>query len=168
MRKLLIICAAVLQVLLLASIGGRREYVLRTGRTIYLRTMPVGPGDLSGKDYVKLRYEISNIEKKYLRDGLAEEAKDTSHHIPRGKPVYTVLRLDNGNIADVVYVTDKKPAKGQLYIRGITDYSSDSIINVLYGIETYFVEQGKNEQLQQGGISERARTTLGMEVHTGK
>jgi len=167
MRKLLIICAAVLQVLLLAFIGGQREYVLRTGRTIYLRTVPVDPRDMFRGDYVRLRYEISSIEKKYFRDGLAEEAKDTTSHRYRGRPVYVVLKVDDSNLANVVYVTDKKPARGKLYIRGRRDYSYDgSYINVLYGIEAYFVEQGKGEQLQKMA-SNRAHAAFDMEVALG-
>jgi uncharacterized membrane-anchored protein len=167
MRKLLMICAAVLQVLLLAFIGGQREYVLRTGRTIYLRTVPFDPRDMFRGDYVRLRYEISSIEKKYFRDGLAEEAKDTTSHRYRGRPVYVVLKVDDSNLANVVYVTDKKPARGKLYIRGRANYDYDSsYINVLYGIEAYFVEQGKGGQLQNM-VSRSERTAFDMEVALG-
>ena len=85
----------------------------------------------------------------------------------RGKPVYVVLKVDDSNLASVVYVTDKKPCKGELYIRGRTDYSYDSsYINVLYGIEAYFVEQGKGNQLQNM-VSRSTRTAFDMEVALG-
>ncbi|MFA6177031.1 MAG: GDYXXLXY domain-containing protein, partial [Phycisphaerae bacterium] len=62
MRKLLIIFVVILQVILLAYMAGQRENVLRTGKTIYLRTVPIDPRDLFRGDYVRLQYEISNIE----------------------------------------------------------------------------------------------------------
>jgi uncharacterized membrane-anchored protein len=167
MRKLLIICAAVLQILLLAFMGSQREYVLRTGRTIYLRTVPFDPRDLFRGDYVRLRYEISSIDKKYFRDGLATETKDTASHRYRGRPVYVVLKVDDSNLASVVCVTDKKPCKGELYIRGRCDYSYDSSwINILYGIEAYFVEQGKGKQLENM-VSSSNYTTFDMKVALG-
>jgi uncharacterized membrane-anchored protein len=168
MRKLLIICAACLQVLALASIRGQREYVLRTGKTIYLRTVPVDPRDIFRGDYVRLRYEISSIDKKYFRDGLAAEANDTTSRRYKGKPVYVVLAVDNSNLANIIYVTDKKPAKGELYIRGRAnqDYYDSSYINVLYGIEAYFVEQGEGKQLEKL-VSRSSRTAFDMEIALG-
>ncbi len=168
MRKLLIICAAVLQILVLAFIGGQRERVLRTGRTIYLRTVPVDPRDIFRGDYVRLRYEISSIDKKYFRDGLAKEANDTTLlRYNEGKPVYVVLKVDDSNLASVDYITDKKPCKGELYIRGRRDFCYDRLyINVLYGIEAYFVEQGQGKQMENL-VSRSERTSFEMEVALG-
>jgi len=164
MRKFLIICAAVLRILLLAFIGGQREYILRTGRTIYLRTVPVDPRDFFRGDYVRLRYEISDIDSKYYRDGLLTETKNEI----RGKQVYVVLKVDGNDLANIVYVTDKKPAKGQLYIRGRCSddyYSWHVYINVLYGIEAYFVEQGKGKELENRAFG--SNTAFDMKVALG-
>lgn len=167
MRKLLIICAACLQIILLAFIGGQREYVLRTGRTIYLRTVPFDPRDSFRGDYARLSYEISSIDKKYFKGNLEQKLKNKSGRSIRGISVYTVLKIDSGNLASIDYVTDKKPAKGVLFIRGRTDYSySDSFINVSYGIEAYFVEQGKGRQLETR-MFDKERTSLEMEVALG-
>jgi uncharacterized membrane-anchored protein len=165
MRKLLIICAALLQVFLLAFMGGQREYVLHTGRTIYLRTVPVDPRDFFRGDYVRLRYEISDIDKEYFRDiSLPETKKEI-----KGKQVYVVLKVDTNDLASIVYVTDKKPAKGQLYIRGRCSddyYSYHVYIKVLYGIEAYFVEQGKGKELEKMA-SRNNLTAFDMKVALG-
>jgi uncharacterized membrane-anchored protein len=169
MRKLLIICVAVLQVLLLAFMAGQREYVLRTGRTVYLRTVPVDPRDFFRGDYVRLRYEISNVAKEYFRDGLAAEAKDTDSRRYRDRPVYVVLKVDDSNLADIDYVTDKKPRDGKLYIRGRRDYICNGSLDIRYGIEAYFVEQGKGEQLERRRFSapDEAAVSLEMKVALG-
>lgn len=167
MRRLLIIFAALLQIILLAFIGGQREYVLRTGRIVYLRTVPFDPRDMFRGDYARLSYEISSIDKKYFRDNLAEKVKNKPHRSSRGVSVYTVLQADDSNLASIVYATDKKPCKGELYIRGRTDYCYDeSYINVLYGIEAYFVEQGKGKQLESR-MFDKERVTFEMEAALG-
>jgi uncharacterized membrane-anchored protein len=171
MRKLLIICAAVLQMLMLAFMGGQREYILRTGRIIYLRTVPFDPRDAFRGDYARLSYEISSIDKKYFKDGLVTQAqsgeKYSYRNKYRGKPVYTVLKIDDNGLANIDYATDKKPPKGQLYIRGRQDYSyENSFINVLYGIEAFFVEQGKGRQLENRML-DKERSSFEIEVALG-
>ncbi|MCE5341388.1 MAG: GDYXXLXY domain-containing protein [Planctomycetaceae bacterium] len=167
MRKLLIICSAVLQVLLLAYIGGQREYVLHTGRTIYLRTVPFDPRDFFRGDYARLNYEISTIDKKYFKDGITIPP-DTreSYRKFRGRKIYTVLQVDDSNVASIVYVTDKEPQKDALFIRGRQTYSYENSINVLYGIEAFYVQQGKGREIETR-MSDGERTTIEMEVALG-
>jgi uncharacterized membrane-anchored protein len=167
MRKLLIICSAVLQVLLLAWIGGQREYVLHTGRTIYLRTVPYDPRDIFRGDYARLNYEISTIDKKYLRDGLVLPSDTRSAFRGfKGRKIYTVLQVEDNNVASIVYTTDQKPSKGGLFIRGRQQYSFENSMNALYGIEAFYVQQGKGRKLETRMFDEQ-RTSIEMEVAIG-
>ena len=59
MRKAFILAAIILQVMVLAYMAGEREYILKNGKLIHLRTAPVDPRDLFRGDYVRLNYEIS-------------------------------------------------------------------------------------------------------------
>lgn len=167
MRKLLIICSACLQVLLLAGMGGQREYIVHTGKTVYLRTVPFDPRDMFRGDYARLSYEISNIDKKYFKDGIVVPS-DTreSYRKFKGRKVYTVLQVDDSNVASVLYVTDKKPAKGTLFISGRQEYSFENSISVLYGIEAFFVQQGKGRELETR-MFDSERTSMEMEVAFG-
>ena len=163
MRKLLIIGAIVFQVLLLAFMAGERECVLRQGETIYLRTVPVDPRDYFRGDYVKLNYEISNIKSDKLRDGLKllkEGRKD------RDKKVYVALQIVDENVANVLYASDKKPKKGQLFIRGRLNHKYKNWINVRYGIEAYFMQQGEGKELEKRKIKDH-RASLEMQVALG-
>ena len=45
MRKLLIVAAVAAQLLVLGWMAFEREWVVRTGRVVYLRTAPVDPQD---------------------------------------------------------------------------------------------------------------------------
>jgi uncharacterized membrane-anchored protein len=116
--------------------------------------VPVDPRDLFRGDYVTLRYEITAITSQYWRDGLSKITYDITYnnHI-EGKKIYVVLKVDANDVADVLYASDKKPQKGELYIRGRINYleSGGSLLYVKYGIEAYFVEQGKGQQLEQRG-----------------
>ena len=143
MRIMIIIAAVVFQVGVLAYMGGEREYVLRTGKTVYLRTAPVDPQDAFRGDYVRLDYEISNIPAEYMRDGLKGAAK-------QGDRIYAVLDVDENQVGYVRCVTDKRPDK-ELFIRGRVDsrWGWTGMAQIRYGIEAYFVEQGKGRQIEQ-------------------
>jgi uncharacterized membrane-anchored protein len=165
MRKLLIIIAVVLQVLLLVFMAGQRECVLRTGKTVYLRTIPVDPRDLFRGDYVRLRYEISNIECEKMQDGLkslivSNEYRDKN----KDKKVYAILEIDEDNIANVVSVTDKKPEKGKLFIRGRVERLGNFLF-VRYGIEAYFMQQGTGKDLERRNVG--GNRLLEMEIALG-
>ena len=71
MRKLLIVTAVVAQLLVLGWMAFEREWVVRTGRVVYLRTAPVDPQDPMRGEYVRLNYEIATVPKALCRDGVA-------------------------------------------------------------------------------------------------
>src|SRR6266481_4623635 len=118
--RILIGCVA-LQLLILALMAGQREWVRRTGRAVYFRTAPVDPRDVMRGDYVRLNYDISRVPRESWRGPLpAPSAK-----------------------------LDEQPREG-LYIRGRTETSSSEQINVRYGLEALFLEQGKGLELEAG------------------
>ena len=161
MRKWLIIIVAALQVAVLASMAGQREWVVKTGKTIYLRTVPVDPRDLFRGDYVRLNYDISSVPKSLLRDGLVKKYE-------KGMRVYAVLDTNESDVGRLAYVTDKKPKEG-LFIRGRVRYRTESAssLQIRYGIEGYFVQQGKGKPLEQVRRREGVRIPLEMEVKLG-
>ena len=178
MRKLIIIVAVLLQVAVLGFMAGQREHILRTGRIVFLKTAPVDPRDIFRGDYVRLRYDISAVRGDLLRDGLADLSEDDlrgSYYMSgrqdewrkiRGKPVYGMLSVGANDIADLVFLTDKKPSEG-LFIRGRVEYPGFGNLNVRYGIEAYFVEQGKGKEIEKA-MFQSMRIPLEMEVALGK
>lgn len=146
-----------MQVLLLAYMGGQREYVVHTGRTVYLRTVPFDPRDYFRGDYVRLNYDISNIGKEYFRDGISVQPH-CYYNRDRGKVVYAVLKVDDSKLASLDYVTDIKPSGDKLFIRGRVKYNTSSSIIVAYGIEDFYVQQGK------GGVLENRLSGVAIEM----
>ncbi len=142
MRKLFI-AAILLQFLVLFFICGKREKIARWGDTVYLRTAPVDPRDLFRGDYVRLEYEISNVGPAFTRN------IDTKK-LRRGQVLYGVLKRHEGGLAELSYLTEEEP-DGGIFIKGWyadPEYSSRESIGMKYGIEAYFVQQGRGLEME--------------------
>ena len=161
MRRGFAIAAVALQTLALAYLAGEREWILRTGRTVWLRTAPVDPRDVMRGDYVRMDYEISRVDRSLWRDGLAATGLATG--AAKGeRRVYAALRVDAGGIAEVTSLSDRRPKEG-LYLRGSFRPSRDWD-RVRYGLEAFFMEQGRAKEMEDQRWRERRGLPLNMEV----
>jgi uncharacterized membrane-anchored protein len=124
-----------------------KEYTLRTGTEVMLKTMPVDPRDLFRGDYVTLNYEISNLDIKKIP---AENS-----YFYNGEPIYLALELKNGyGIPKKIYTT---PPEDELYIKGKINniiYGENEEMNIQqlrvdYGIESYFVPEGRGMEIEK-------------------
>jgi len=145
--KILFGCVA-LQLLILAVMAGQREWVRRTGRAVYFRTAPVDPRDVMRGDYVRLSYDISRVPRELWRGPLPAQITNLAA-VPRDTRVYASLQLQEDGVAQLVSLGLDQP-RGGLYIRGRTETSSPEQINVRYGLEALFLEQGKGLELEAG------------------
>jgi uncharacterized membrane-anchored protein len=151
-----LIIVVVLQVLTLAYMAGEREWVLRFGQTIHLRTAPLDPQDAMRGDYVRLDYEIAHVPRNLCRGGFALKKRDDAS-MRQATRVYASLSPDENGLAQLVTLSDTRPADG-LYIRGRLEPFWENEVNVHYGLEAYFQEQG------QAKVIEEARTRAGIQV----
>lgn len=149
-RRLFIVVIA-LQVVFLLGLVGYRESILTLGRTAVLQTVPVDPRDLFRGEYVVLRYEITTIgrdaaDKRAQVNGIAGE-------IEEGDAVYTELwrtpTADNDDPFSVRNVFSKKPSDGSLFIKGRVTQRRGDTITVEYGIEQYFVPEGRGLEIER-------------------
>lgn len=162
MRKLLIIIAVLFQIVFLALIAFQREMVIRNGRTVYLCTIPVDPIDPFRGEYIRVNYEIADT----MRQAASEVLKDANKENKRDVLLYTVLDVDENQVAHAKYVTDIKP-KGEFFIRGRADLSVWDT-SIRYGIEAYFVEQGQGREIERmTRLDNNARMFLEMEAAIG-
>lgn len=162
MRTSLIITTVILQVALLAFMAGQREYIAQTGKIVYLRTEPVDPMDPFRGEYVRLNYEIADSMTDSMRQLLKKQNKDDKRNVR----VYTVLDVDENQVAHARYITDKKPS-GELFIRGRAELPGwRPTIN--YGIEAYFVEQGQGQEIEKlRGVGNDIMVSLEMKAAIG-
>lgn len=166
MRKAFILAAIILQVLVLAYMAGEREYILKAGTMIHLRTAPVDPRDIFRGDYVRLNYDISRIAVDQLKD--AENFKE----IKKGQKLYVGLKEGPNGLYEMTYAQLNKP-QGGLYLTGrspnrhqIPQPGYPVWIN--YGIEAYFVEQGAGRAIEKRrGIRTGTQVPLEMAIAVG-
>ena len=144
MRRKLVLLFVVAQVLVLAFMAGKREFIVHAGERIHLRTAPVDPRDLFRGD---LNYEVSSVGPKLMRDGVSE------HLGEKGYKVYAVLTRGEEGLFRLDHLTDRQPQSG-IFMRGrITgDWRfrrNPTSAAVKYGIEQLFVEQGTGRDIER-------------------
>ena len=132
-----------------------KEYTFRTGTEIILKTQPVDPRDLFRGDYVTLNYEISTLN--------LEEIPAEDPHFEYNDQIYLALEIKNEyGVPKKIY---KNPPDNELYIKGTVKeliydweaYESSNVteepdlkeLRVEYGIESYFVPEGKGLEIER-------------------
>jgi uncharacterized membrane-anchored protein len=160
MRAKLIIAAILVQFLVLGWMAGEREWILRTRPSVWLRTAPVDPRDLFRGDYVTLGYDISTIPAAQFGPGLKKHLEDWAARGDGGRSgrgremvVYTALRVDPESGVAEIATADLTPPESGLFLKGrVRPYSSrvhENLTGVAYGIDAYYVQQGKGRELER-------------------
>ena len=162
MRPYLMALAVAVQVAVGGSMVWQREAILHTGQRVWLQTMPVDPQDAMRGDYVRLTYDLSSVPHDRCRDGLANLAT-----VERDDVVYAVLTVGDGDKARLDYLTDKRPTSG-LYLRGRVEYNyGDAAVNVRYGLEALFVQEGRGIAIENLRSQNGAQVPLEVQVAVG-
>lgn len=140
------ILAIALQVVIIFAIIFFKLLILTGGTDVLLRIEPVDPRDPLRGDYVAFQYSISNLD-SYISGG---------QQIRNGDTVYVVLQ-QSGKYWIAQSVQKTKPSENKIFIKGKvssgglegqSDIFSEqrfngSRIHVVYGIEEYFIPEGK-------------------------
>ena len=181
MRTKLILAAILVQFLVLGWMAGEREWIVRTGPVVWLRTAPVDPRDLFRGDYVRLNYEISSIPadrfgpglKKRMADLVTNNAGGRSWH-SREIVIYTALKVDPATGVAEMVTADLTPPTSGLFIKGrVRPYwntDQTPLTGVAYGIDSYFVQQGKGWDLQRRtpeGMPQEIQVPMEMRIALG-
>ncbi|MBL1141895.1 MAG: GDYXXLXY domain-containing protein [Proteobacteria bacterium] len=155
MIKKLVIAAVIFQLLALAGMIAQREYILHTGKEVYLRTAPIDPRDIFRGDYVRLDYTFLTVPIERTRNLPVSISK-------KGQRVYVVLKESANGVYTFDYLTGEKPSAG-IFIAGRTNQrryqSVNEVIRVKYGIEKFFLEQDSGLKLEKerGGRNDYQR-----------
>lgn len=131
---------------------GFKEFTLRTGQEVLLKTQPVDPRDLFRGDYVVLTYQISNLD----LDSLQSDFKDFKNN----DYIYVSLDLADG-YGIPAKISKNAPEEG-LYIKGKVMNVWNGRLVIFYGIESYFVPEGKGYEI------ERQRGNLDVKISIDK
>jgi len=147
-QKKIFYITAVFWLLIFSGLILYKEYTRRTGMEVLLKTVPIDPRDLFRGDYVTLDYEISTLDLKEI------PAEDS--YFDYDDRIYLVLELKDGyGVPKKIY---KNPPEDKLYIKGkvkevLYDWETEEAgikeLRVDYGIESYFVPEGKGIEIER-------------------
>ena len=142
-ERWLLLAAVVLQAAVLLGMIVPRSALLAGGQTIYVRVIPVDPRDFMRGDYVILGYEFSTVPNLDggMRDWEQLQGRDVyAHLVPEGDGKH--WRADRFSL--------EKP-KGGPVLRGRLNRFG----RVEYGIEQFFVQEGKGHKYEDAMRSRR-------------
>lgn len=142
-KKLIVVLIGFLWAAIAAGVIMSKQATLRTGKSIFLKTVPVDPRDFLRGDYVVLRYEISTLE--------LTKIKSEKQYYNRGEVVFVKIEPKD-RFWEAVSVGSKKDIPGDgIYLRGRVKYyySYAHKLGIDYGIESYFVPEGEGKDLEK-------------------
>lgn len=137
-RFLLLISAPAMVIL---AFMGIQLFTAMTGEDILLKTAPVDPRDLFRGDYVNLRYEISSIDLNETPHDLDFAPGEVIHgSLSKKETFWTIDFLSH----------DKPVLKDdQVCMRGLVTGTFENNISVQWGIESYFIPEGKGREIER-------------------
>jgi uncharacterized membrane-anchored protein len=147
-RGKLLLAAVVLQVLFLVGVALSHYAVGWVGKEIRIQTAPVDPRNLLYGDYVRLNYDISQLNKSlWLGSGLLPK---------QGEPVYVLLKQLNSKPTgtyEAIGIYRQKPAiqADEAAVKGRVDYDYGTDLRIAYGLETYYVPENTGKELERQG-----------------
>ena len=142
MRKLFIVLLVLGQFVILAFMAGEREWIRHNGERVYLRTAPIDPRDPFRGDFVRLSYSLSSVDVSRFR------SSTSANSLKRDDKVYAVLAPSATDVYQLDYLTDRKPSSGVFLLGRVNRDVSGGQIQLRYGIEQYFVQQGRGVEIE--------------------
>lgn len=146
MTTLRILILVALQSLALIAMVAERAYTLNSGKVVTLAVVPVDPTDMFRGDYVILSYQISRLDLSKLGGDDTFATDDVA---------YVLLAQTEGAWSAVsVHKAPATSAEGQVMLRGkvsrgvIQTDTTPGEITIDYGIESFFVPQGKGRAIE--------------------
>lgn len=138
-KKKIFIGLGIFWLVILGGFIGFKEFTVRTGQEVLLKTLPVDPRDFFRGDYVVLRYDMSRIDLVKFPNSPVFGINDA---------IYVVIEKDTDGYGKVASFSKETP-QGKLFIRGVVRYVNSSNVQAEYGIESYFVPANKGYAIEQ-------------------
>ena len=160
LSRRLLVAACVAQVAVIGYMVWNHLQPLRHGERIVVRAEPVDPRDMLKGEYVILGYDFARISDKDAKLlsaqlGAPDDAdEDTRKWLPEDTTVFVPLVKKSNGEWTGGKPTLVRPSEG-LYLQGLTGYRWRGGNELRFGIEAYYVEEGKGaawEKLRNTGL----------------
>jgi uncharacterized membrane-anchored protein len=129
-----------------------RASILRSGRDVLLKTVPVDPRDLLRGDYVILSYDISRLQPELFKGDTPKQSEEAEVYVRLER------QLDGFWAATEASFAPLSPAGDSVVLRSLpfTYYPSSALssVNVEYGIERFYVPEGEGRTLEEARNAE--------------
>ena len=139
-----------------------RVRLLASGREITLPVVPVDPRDLFRGEYARLSYEVGTVPVRLLEGPR-----------PRANAAfYVVLQKTPDGIWQAAKMTrafPQEPSPDRIVLKARTTYawpgsgSSETAVQLRYGIESYFVPEGQGRKLEALAREKKLATLLAVD-----
>ena len=151
-----------IQTLLLVAMIASRQMILSSDTVVILETKPIDPRSLFRGDYVRLNYDINELQLDELSGDLTFKTNDTVYVVLQQSGQYWDARaiyLEKNNALNS-YKKQKNERKVliQGVVKRVTNRQWDrndkadtfvTSLRVNYGIENYFVPEGEGLKLER-------------------
>ena len=144
-RLIAFLAVVVVQVLLVSTMAVGHQEVLDEGEQVVLATRPFDPRDLFRGDYVVLAYEIGSIDTRIV----AWDAPG-----PGLEQVVWIVLQPEGRLHHPVAVVSTPEYVDQVAIRGVVEGIHDDMVSIRFGIEEYFVPEGRGHEIEEADTIE--------------
>lgn len=130
-----------------------RQLILSSDNIVILETRPIDPRSLFRGDYVRLNYEINNLQLDELSGDRSFKTNDTVYVVIEQKRQFWE--------AQAIYLQSPDLLPNQSMIQGVVKevtkryrddnktFSDITSLRVSYGIENYFVPEGEGLKLER-------------------
>lgn len=172
-----ILLIILIQTLLLAAMIANRQTILSSDTIVVLETKPIDPRSLFRGDYVRLNYDINELQLDELSGDRKFKKNDTVYVVLQQSGQYwkaEAIYSDKHNLfknhAEIMQ--NKQYALIQGVIKHVINRQQDrndktdnyvTSLGVSYGIENYFVPEGEGLKLERSETSDKVTLEIALD-----
>lgn len=164
-----LIIVVLLQALALLVMIGMKQWTLNTGTPIVLETAPIDPRSLFSGDYVRLNYKISRLRLDEVGGDRDFKAHETVYVLlKKGEPYWQPVSLHHSLPAlppdHVAMKGEVQYVGGELWNPQLRKFEKATHLTVRYGVENYYVPEGKGRELERPNPGEIVSIRLAVDT----
>ncbi len=137
MKKSSIVIVSLILILGIINYGiYQKEIIIKKGKSVYLKLLPVDPRSLMQGDYMRLRFEVVSD----IKDALKKSKKTTKEGL-------AIIELSKEDIGNFKAIYQNQPLKSsEILIKFRVMHGKRGIKKVKLSTDSYFFSEGKAKQ----------------------